>query len=160
MRCRRCSKKGHLTKECDVVCKNCWDPHHIFLCPKISEPLAAKSSGGSAKSGKSSDKGEKGKRETWAWTCLSSSNDFQPSAANILDHGKGTLRPTSSAGSTRRGGGAFVLHHALRSVRTRLGLNWIQESKVCVFGGGVEQQTMHKVRLMFLKSMFSYLVTL
>jgi hypothetical protein len=105
VRCRRCSKKGHLTKECDVVCKNCWDPHHIFLCPKISEPLAAKSSGGSAKSGKSGDTGEKGKRETWAWTCLSSSNDFQPSATNLLDHGKGTLRPMSSAGSTRRGGG-------------------------------------------------------
>ena len=35
-RCLRCLKKGHLAKKCCVVCKNCWDPYHVFLCPKMS----------------------------------------------------------------------------------------------------------------------------
>jgi len=53
MRCYRCAKKGHAAKTCTRTCAHCWEPHHVYICQKMSEATAAKApaatSGGGGK---------------------------------------------------------------------------------------------------------------
>ena len=140
-RCYRCAKKGHGVKTCTRTCAHCWEPHHVYICQKMSDAVASKAP--------AATNGGGGKRKPKADFISTVSN--RPAANNlVLQTFWITVAGPAGVRKCRvlLDGGAH-LSYITQSLAEALGLKTkgVEKQNIGTFGGNVQEMTMPKMEV-------------
>ena len=133
MRCYRCAKKGHAAKTCTRTCAYCWEPHHVYICQKMSEAAAAK-----APAATSSGGGKKKKADALS-VC---SNDSKLTNLVLQTFWVGAIGPRGVQKCRVLLDGGAHLSYINQQSAEALGLiaKGVERQNVGVFGGDVQEK--------------------